>query len=456
MAEPPPRPPEDGPADDETVVRPPDETAVTPADETVVDPGWTVPPERRVAVEEEQVQEVERRRLPEIWPWLLGFLILVLAGLGLAYYLANDDDEDDSPATTATATRGEVPVLVGLRQERAEERVREAGFDPKVEQAASAKPKGVVFEQDPEAGTEIARGDEVLLRVSSGPPRETVPDVVGQPFDEARADLEDAGLKVERRDAFGDADEGTVLAQDPAGGAKLAEGGTVTLAVSRGREPVEVPDVTGTTSSQATATLRDAGFDVNLVSVPSDEPAGTVIAQNPSAGAEAEPGSTVRLNVAQGGGGSTTTTTQTTTQTTTEQQPQSTTVPEAVGKELAVAGRDFARAGLKVAVRYVPSDERTGTVIAQAQGAGAEAKRGDTVQLNVSTGSDSTGDSSVPDVTGRTNEEARKALDDAGFEVLVLDWRGGKIANSSPVRSQSPQGGATVPSGVLVLIYVNS
>ena len=43
-----------------------------------------------------------------------------------------------------------------------------------------------------------------------------------------------------------------------------------------------VPDVVGTTSSEATSTLRDAGFEANLVSVPSDRPPGTVVAQNPA------------------------------------------------------------------------------------------------------------------------------------------------------------------------------
>ncbi len=53
-----------------------------------------------------------------------------------------------------------------------------------------------------------------------------------------------------------------------------------------------VPDVVGTTSSEATETLRDAGFEVNLVPVPSDRPPGTVVAQAPRAGAEQPEGPT--------------------------------------------------------------------------------------------------------------------------------------------------------------------
>ena len=66
-----------------------------------------------------------------------------------------------------------------------------------------------------------------------------------------------------------------------------------------------MPDVVGTTSSEATATLQAAGLKVNVVGVPSSEPSGTVVAQNPAAGQEAPAGSTVRLNVAQAPGATT-------------------------------------------------------------------------------------------------------------------------------------------------------
>ena len=58
---------------------------------------------------------------------------------------------------------------------------------------------------------------------------------------------------------------------------------TTTSATTQAEERT-VPDVVGTTSSEATATLRDAGFEANLVSVPSDRPPGTVVAQDPAPG----------------------------------------------------------------------------------------------------------------------------------------------------------------------------
>ena len=229
------------------------------------------------------------------------------------------------------------------------------------------------------------------------------------------------------------------------------------LTVSKGSKPVAVPDVVGTTSSEATATLRDAGLKANVVGVPSDKPSGTVVAQNPAAGKQAKSGDTVRLNVAQPRGQTTTQPATTTTQLRRPRPPraQPATVPDVVGKELADAARAFADQGLKVAVQYVPSGEAAGQVVAQAQPAGTERKRGDTVQLNVSVGAKPAEAAAVPDVVGQRQDDGRRALESAGFEVLALNLNGA-VHNESPIASQTPKGGANVPRGSLVILYVGA
>jgi serine/threonine-protein kinase len=231
-----------------------------------------------------------------------------------------------------------------------------------------------------------------------------------------------------------------------------------------------VPDVVGTTSSEATETLRDAGFEVNVVSVPSDRAPGTVVAQSPGAGDEATEGTTVRLNVAEAAAQTTTgatttgatttgaTTTQATTTspatTTAPPQPRPAIVPDVVGQELADAARAFADEGLKVAAAYVPSQEAAGRVVAQAQPAETELERGDTVQLNVSTGAEPAERVTVPRAAGQRLDEGRETLEQAGFEVLALTIGDGEIRNESTIASQTPAGGASVPRGSLVLLYV--
>ncbi|MBA2331182.1 MAG: PASTA domain-containing protein [Actinobacteria bacterium] len=418
-------------------------------DETVVGARETVVEER---------EEIPVRRPPLLWPYLLAFLLLVLGGLGAYWYFSQ---EDENP----------VPAVVGQPRATAEAEVREAGFEPRAEQEESAKPSGVVIEQDPEGGTELEEGRTVVLTVSSGPARETVPDVVGQQQDEAVAAVEAAGFESKTTEAFSDMQSGAVIRQEPAAGGNLKEGSTIELTVSKGREPVDVPDVVGTTSSEATATLRDVGLEANVVPVPSTEAAGTVLAQNPAAGSTVEAGSRVRLNVAKAAGDTTPATTETTTTTTatttttttattsTEEPPTPTparaTVPDVIGQELAVGARTFGGEGLKVAVRYVPSQEAQGRIVAQARPAGTELSAGDTVQVNVSTGANPAAAAAVPSVSGEEMQEARSQLDAAGFEVLAIELEAAS-AQLGTVISQSPGGGASVPRGSLVLLYVGA
>ncbi len=237
------------------------------------------------------------------------------------------------------------------------------------------------------------------------------------------------------------------------------EQAATTAATTTGTEVVSVPDVVGTTSSQATETLRNAGFDVNLVSVPSDRAPGTVVAQAPPAGSEQPEGSTIRLNVAEASTDTTTgtTTSQTTTAPATTApppQPSPATVPDVVGQELAQGARAFADEGLKSSVAYVPSQEVFGRVVAQAQPAGTELERGDTVQLNVSIGPEPAEKVAVPRAVGESLDDGRDALEQAGFEVLALTVGDGEIRNESTIVSQSPAGGASIPRGALVLVYV--
>jgi PASTA domain len=67
------------------------------------------------------------------------------------------------------------------------------------------------------------------------------------------------------------------------------------LNVSKGTGLVDVPSLVGLTRADAEAQLSDAGLEANVFEVPSIEPAGTVVAQNPLGG-QLRQGEAVRIN----------------------------------------------------------------------------------------------------------------------------------------------------------------
>jgi serine/threonine-protein kinase len=194
----------------------------------------------------------------------------------------------------------EVPEVEGMPRSEAVDALEKAGFEVREERESSDTIKeNRAIETDPPAGTQLEGGQTVTLVVSSGPPRVSVPDVVGQTQREATRTLEDAGFEVAvDRSENANVREGTVLAQDPSQG-QLRKGSTVRIVVAVEPERVTVPSVGGSSLEQATATLRGLGLRVSSTEQPVTDPGqvGTVINQDPAPGTEVEPGDTVSLVV---------------------------------------------------------------------------------------------------------------------------------------------------------------
>ena len=218
----------------------------------------------------------------------LFFLILLLLALGGALlFLATQLREDDAATV-------QVPSVVGQPQEVAEQNLRALGLLVRVETRESTEEEaGNVLEQDPAAGADVDEGEEVTLIVGAGPEPVAVPDVVGQPLEQAQATLEGLGFVVttEQREVEDDeegVEPGTVLEQAPAAGQELTPGETVNLVVAQEPDALQVPNVVGQSSSQAGATLGSAGCSVgqttreNSVNAAAD----VVIRQSPAAGTE--------------------------------------------------------------------------------------------------------------------------------------------------------------------------
>ena len=256
------------------------------AEEAVVRESETVRTRPDGAVERDAVRHEARRRSPGagLAPWLALLLVLVLGGLAAAWYFTREETKT-------------VPSVEGLPLEQAVSELQADGFRTDLVTAPSDAPQGTVFAQAPAGGAEADEGSTVEIRVSGGPETTAVPNAVGLSETAARDRLVAAGFQVETREVFSEREPGTVVSQEPAAGADAEEDATVTISVSKGTGLVDVPNVVGLSQAEAEAELSAAGLEANVVEVPSAEPEGTVVAQNPTGG-QAREGSAIRLNVA--------------------------------------------------------------------------------------------------------------------------------------------------------------
>jgi len=164
----------------------------------------------------------------------------------------------------------------------------------------SDKEIGTVVRQAPQAGSMAGSGDTITLYVSKGITKVTVPDVTGSDISSARSEITGAGLKVgsvSEDDGSSGQSAGTVVAQDPDGGASVAKDTSVNLVIAA-EGGASVPDVTGSDQATARSKLESLGFNVTSSGAESTQPEGTVIDQEPSAGSSVPAGSTVTIIVA--------------------------------------------------------------------------------------------------------------------------------------------------------------
>jgi beta-lactam-binding protein with PASTA domain/predicted Ser/Thr protein kinase len=176
--------------------------------------------------------------------------------------------------------------------------------------------KGEVVAEVPSPGTVVIKGSVVRLNVQTGPPIETVPNVVGEPLPQATSDLRALHLKVNVTSFKQDkAPPNQVIQQTPAPGKKLPQGSTVNVTVSNGPPQVTVPNVVGESQDQATSDLKNAGFKVTTQPMDTTDPTqdGQVISQSPAGNGKAPQGSAVAITVGHFVAGTTTATTTTTT-----------------------------------------------------------------------------------------------------------------------------------------------
>jgi serine/threonine-protein kinase len=243
---------------------------------------------------------------------------------------------------------------------------------------------------------------------------------------------------------------------------------------------VAVPDVRNVKADQATSVLESVGLKVRTVTANARGHApGTVVSESPSPGAKVAKGSEVLLTVAPKpakpaattlstttAATTTTTTGQTTTgQTTTRQEtttstapppPANATVPDLSGMDEQAAATALGKAGLLASLAFVPSQDPLGAVEAQGKPAGTTVPYHDHVLINVSTGPGRKTQETVPDVRGKTLQEALSAINGAHLRLIYLKFPVTAQSQAGKVVQQTPDGGANAPQNAQVIVYLGA
>ena len=198
-----------------------------------------------------------------------------------------------------------VPDVSKQTLEVATQMLEKAGFkieqgDPENSPDVDAK---LVIRQDPAASTQAPKGSTVTVIISLGKEMGTVPDVRNVTSDQAKKLLGDAGFLVTIQKDYSDTVKpDSVISQSIPGGTSTPKGTMVTITVSQGPAPVQVPvDLVGMKWQDAVAKLTAAGLVCDpakdIVWAETDNSSTVVKVGPPAPGSSAQKGSHVKLTV---------------------------------------------------------------------------------------------------------------------------------------------------------------
>jgi serine/threonine-protein kinase len=204
----------------------------------------------------------------------------------------------DGGTVRLTVSRGPPPVAIpdvaGKPQQEATLVLVGAGFAVDAKRAHDESvPAGVAVRTEPAANAKQAPETTITLIVSDGPAPVAVPDVSGKSYDAAAAALQAKRFGVTRADDFSESvAAGAVLGTDPPAGQLAPRDSQVVVHVSKGPQPVPVPNVVGLSVEQAQQALSASGLAADVQNF---APGRTVKSQVPAPGTVVNKGTRVTL-----------------------------------------------------------------------------------------------------------------------------------------------------------------
>ncbi|WP_207531633.1 PASTA domain-containing protein [Desertivirga arenae] len=187
-----------------------------------------------------------------------------------------------------------VPKLKGMQVDEAIELLESQGFNYQVDSVFQVgKAPGLVIEQDPDVNTNVKANRTIYLTViTKNAPEVGFPNIFEMTFLEARAVLSNYGIKIGDTSYTSDIVRDRVLEASLKGrsisaGQQVAKGSVISLVLGdgKGASEVDLPDLAGSTLSEATFALKGSSLGVGMVTYEgeiSDTTGARVIRQYPS------------------------------------------------------------------------------------------------------------------------------------------------------------------------------
>ena len=243
---------------------------------------------------QKSAQDKKKDRLGVIAGILTGVLLVAILGAGYYFFM------------TPAGNEIKLPDFTNMTVEEAKETVKNTDIEIIVEeeQKSDSVDKGKIISQDPKANKNVKDNAKVKVIVSLGGDGGTMPDLVKRKDSDAQEIIRNLKLIPNVVSEISeDIPQGYVVRQSPVMGAKYAEGDTVTIYVSSGKDEkfVAVPNLLGKTEDEAKAALLDVGLTWgSIATIESSRAKGTVAAQSIQAGVEVKEKTSVDFRLSSG------------------------------------------------------------------------------------------------------------------------------------------------------------
>ncbi|MBV8530747.1 MAG: PASTA domain-containing protein, partial [Candidatus Eremiobacteraeota bacterium] len=350
-------------------------------------------------------------------PWLiLALVALMLLATGVGYTLFGRP----MPDFAATVTVGD---YTNMTDAQAQSEIVGLGLRVRFDHSPSdTVPINHIIRQDPTAGVRVGRNALVTLVVSNGKPLVGLYDFRTFTAMDAQRELVSQGFIVNVVRKPDSAPKDSVIDTMPKPGTKIAPNSHITLIVSNGLPPIEVPSFAGLSvpDAQAKAARLGITLDTSQQAAIAGVPANTIAQQDVPAGTTVDRGAVIHATVSTG------------IQNVAPPAPAgaAVTVPDVTDQPYGRAIAALTNAGFRVAVQYVTQTASLGNVIQQSPAANGQLPTGGTVSVTVAVSGE------VPDTNGMTVADATNTLASYGYVVgrtaYTTTGAGGRVVGTIP------------------------